>query len=90
MDSRDFTGWMKTSLDMWLLSGEAGSVMALRMARITAGGSAGSAEAKLMVAEKVRAVIELQTRFYDRCPRSYSAWGYAGHAKSLPKEGCRQ
>ena len=63
MDSKDFTGWMKTGLDMWLLSAEAGSVMALRMARITAGGSAGSAEAKLMVAEKIRAVIELQTRF---------------------------
>lgn len=63
MDSKDFTGWMKTGLDIWLLSAEAGSVMALRMAHITAGGPAGSAEAKLMVIEKVQAVIELQTRF---------------------------
>ena len=36
--------------------------MALRTARIAAGGSAGTAEAELMVTGKVRAVIELQTR----------------------------
>lgn len=46
-----------------MLGAEAGTVITLRMARIAAGGAAGAAEADLMVSEKVRAAIELQTRF---------------------------
>ncbi len=45
-----------------MLSAKAGMVMTLRMARIPAGGSAGAAEAEMMVTEKVSAAIELQTR----------------------------
>lgn len=63
MNGKAYAAWIKTGFDMWMLSAEAGTVIALRVARITAGGSAGSAEAKLMVTEKVRAAIELQTRF---------------------------
>ena len=44
--------------DMWMLSAEAGTVMALRTVRIAAGGAA---EAELMVTKEVRAAIELQT-----------------------------
>jgi len=54
--------WIKAGMDMWMLGAEAGTVMALRTARIAAGGSAGAAEAELMITEKVRAAIELQTR----------------------------
>ncbi|MBI0477162.1 hypothetical protein D9601_17585 [Sphingomonas sp. MA1305] len=53
---------MTAGFDLWMLGAEAGSVMMLRTARIAAGGSAGAAEAELMVTEKIRAAIELQTR----------------------------
>jgi hypothetical protein len=53
---------IKAGMDMWMLSAEAGMVMTLPMARIPAGGSAGAAEAEMMVTEKVSAAIELQIR----------------------------
>lgn len=62
MDTRSYGAWMQAGWDMWMLGAEAGTVMALRMAKIAAGGTAGAAEADLMVTEKVRAGIELQTR----------------------------
>lgn len=62
IDGKAYGAWMKAGMDMWMLGAEAGTVMALRMARIAAGGSAGTAEVELMVTEKVRAAIELQTR----------------------------
>lgn len=62
MNVKAYGAWMKAGMDMWMLGAEAGTVMALRMARITTGGAAGAAEAELMVTEKVRAAIELQTR----------------------------
>lgn len=62
MDGKAYGAWMKAGMDMWMLGAEAGSVMALRVARIATGGSAGAAEAELMVTEKVRAAIEVQTR----------------------------
>jgi len=62
MDGKAYGAWMKAGMDMWMLSAEAGTVMALRTARIANGGSAGAAEAELMMTEKVRAAIELQTR----------------------------
>ena len=61
MDTRAYAAWMRAGWDMWMLGAEAGTVMALRTARIAAGGPAGAAEAELMVSEKVRAAIELQT-----------------------------
>jgi hypothetical protein len=62
MSGKGYAGWMNASFDLWMLGAEAGTVMALRMARIATGGSAGAAEAELMVTEKIRAGIELQTR----------------------------
>lgn len=60
--STAYGAWIKAGVDLWMLGVEAGTVMTLRMARIAAGGSAGAAETDLMVPEKVRAAIDLQTR----------------------------
>ena len=57
-----YGAWMKTGIDTWMLGAKDGTVMASRMARIATGGAAGAAETELMVIEKVRVVIELQTR----------------------------
>lgn len=46
---------------MMAFSAEAGGVMALRMMRLGAGGPPAAAEAQLMIAEKVRALAELQS-----------------------------
>ena len=62
MSGKGYGAWLIAGFDMWMLGAEAASVMALRTARIAAGGTAGAAEAELMVTEKVRAAIELQTR----------------------------
>lgn len=62
MSGKAHGAWLTAGFDMWMLGAEAASVMALRTARIATGGSAGAAEAELMVTEKVRAAIELQTR----------------------------
>jgi len=63
MYSNAYAAWMKVGFDAWMFGAEAGTVMALRTARIAAGGSAGATEAELMVTEKVRAAMELQVRF---------------------------
>ena len=52
--------WIRLSLDMMALGAESSSVMALRMMKLAAGGAAATAEAELMVAEKVRAAAEAQ------------------------------
>ena len=62
MNGKAYGAWLTAGFDMWMLGAEAASVMALRTARIAAGGVAGAAEAELMVTEKVHAAIELQTR----------------------------
>ena len=56
------TDWARLGFDMMALGAEAGSVMALRMMRLSAGGPLAAAEAQLMVAEKIRAAAELQSR----------------------------
>ena len=54
--------WARLGFDLMALSAEAGGVMALRMMRLGAGGPLAAAEAQLMVAEKIRAAAELQSR----------------------------
>jgi hypothetical protein len=54
--------WARLGFDMMALSAEASGVIALRMMRLGAGGPAAAAEAERMVAEKVRAAAELQSR----------------------------
>ena len=61
MSGKAYDGWLTAGSDMWMLSAEAAMVMALRTARIAAGGAAGVAEAELMVTKEVRAAIERQT-----------------------------
>ncbi|MEG8038628.1 hypothetical protein QP166_04425 [Sphingomonas sp. LR60] len=62
MDDATYAAWMRAGLDTWMLGAEAANVMALRCARIATGGAAGRAETELMVTEKLRAAVELQTR----------------------------
>ena len=54
--------WIGLYLDYWRLGSEAATVMTLRMERIASGGLTGAAEAELMVAEKVRAAMDLQCK----------------------------
>jgi hypothetical protein len=51
--------WMRAGFDMWSLGIESSSVIALRLAKISLGGDAGSKEAALMVSEKVQASAEI-------------------------------
>lgn len=63
MSQKDCAAWTRAGFDLWMLGAEAASVMSLRMIRLAAGGSAGAKEAELMLAEKVQAAAEFQTRF---------------------------
>ena len=47
--------YLSLASDCWLLGAEASLVEPLRLARLARGGSAGKAEARLMVSEKVEA-----------------------------------
>lgn len=62
MSTKIYGAWLQTGFDAWSLGAEAAVVAGLRMAKIAAGGKAGAREAELMVAEKVQAGIELQSR----------------------------
>ena len=54
--------WFRAGIDAWSLGAESSVVAALRLTRIAAGGRGAAAESRLMVSEKVAAVVELQTR----------------------------
>lgn len=47
--------WLATSMEAWLLGGEAAMVIALRLTRLAAGGSEATIEAERMIMEKVSA-----------------------------------
>lgn len=53
--------WIGLGFDAWRLSMDAGAVIGLRTLKIAAGGAVGQAEAQLMVAEKVKAGLALNT-----------------------------
>ncbi len=55
----------RMGFDMMALGAEASSVVALRMVKLAAGGQAATAEAQLMVAEKLQAAAEVQTRAWN-------------------------
>lgn len=59
--ARSQNTWLKLTLDAWSLGLEASSVIGMRTLKMAAGGAAADAEARLMVDEKVRANLELQT-----------------------------
>ena len=54
--------WLRIAMDAWSLSLEASSVIGLRTLKIAAGGAAGQAETRLMVAEKIDAGLDLHTK----------------------------
>ena len=57
-----YNPWLKLSLDTFWLGAEAGQVIALRMAKLAAGGAGAAAEAERMVSEKVTAAMAAQTQ----------------------------
>lgn len=58
--ARSRNPWLRLSCDAWLLGAEAATVIGLRTLKLAAGGPAGDAEARRMVAEKVEAARALQ------------------------------
>lgn len=59
---KSYNAWMRTGFDFWMLGAEASTVMTMRMTRFALGDTDTNAEAELMVNEKIRAMIELQTK----------------------------
>ena len=53
--------WAAIGMDMWSMGYDASVVIGLRTMKIAMGGAAGEREAKLMVDEKVRAAMDVQT-----------------------------
>ena len=53
--------WTSLGLDAWALGLEASAVIGLRTMKLAMGGAGTGAEAQLMVSEKVKAALELQT-----------------------------
>jgi len=54
--------WFGIGMDAWRLGVEASTVIGLRTLKLAAGGDAGAAEARLMIAEKIDAAMTLQAR----------------------------
>jgi hypothetical protein len=54
--------WLRAGIAAWTLGIEASTVIALRTMKIAAGGEAGDSEARRMVAEKIEAGLDLQTK----------------------------
>lgn len=52
--------WLRIGWDAWMLGAEAANVIGLRTLKLAAGGAAGEAEARRMVAEKIEAAQALQ------------------------------
>ena len=64
MRKRTANPWIGIGFDAWSLGVDALSVIGLRTLKIAMGGPAGDAESRLMVDEKVRAAIDLQTKLF--------------------------
>ena len=56
--------WLKIGFDTWMLGVESSGVIALRTTKVLLGGDTGGREANLMVSEKMKAAMELQTAFW--------------------------
>jgi hypothetical protein len=56
----DRNPWFRIAADSWSLGIEAAAVVAMRTAKIAAGGAAAEAEARRMVCEKIEAAGALQ------------------------------
>jgi hypothetical protein len=53
--------WWNLGLEAWSLGVEASQVIVMRTAKVAMGGDADGRESRLMVSEKLAAVIEMQT-----------------------------
>ena len=58
MGPRNFSNWVKFAIDAQLLTVEAQQVIAMRMMKISLGGTKGAKEARRMVSEKIFAAGE--------------------------------
>ena len=56
-----YTAWASAGLDAWTLGVDASAVIGLRLAKIAVGDAEAGREARLMVAEKMEAAVEIQT-----------------------------
>ncbi len=54
--------WFKLGMQSWMLGVEASSVVAARVLKMSAGGVAAQREFDLMIAEKIEAGAQLQTK----------------------------
>lgn len=61
-DTKAASGWMLAAMDAWMLGLEASWVIGTRSSLLMTGGPKASREAQLMIAEKMQAVVELQTK----------------------------
>ena len=61
MYSKGLSPWLRIGFDAWSMGIEASTVVGLRCMKIAAGGAAGDTEARLMIDEKVRAAMAMQT-----------------------------
>ena len=68
MYGKAYGAWLRAGMDAWTLGLEASAVVALRTAKLAAGGGEAAREAELMVAEKVRAAVELQAALLGATP----------------------
>lgn len=56
--------WLKIGFNTWMLGVESSTVIALRTTKVLLGGDRSGREANLMVSEKMKAAMELQTAFW--------------------------
>ena len=59
MNLTTYRCWVTAGLDFWTLAFDAGAVMTMRATRVAGGGSGARDELRLMVSEKISAMIEL-------------------------------
>ena len=72
--------WFRMSMDTLKLGFEAGEVINLRMAKAAFGGAAAETEARLMVTEKAKAVLDAQMVL---AASAMSGKGHLGPARAL-------
>ncbi|MBY8822835.1 hypothetical protein [Sphingomonas colocasiae] len=79
--------WMTLAIDGWMLGVESSSVIGLRMMTLARGGSTAAAEAQRMVAEKMRAAIELHalafTGALGKTPNAAAAKSIAHYGRKV-------
>ena len=79
--ARRVNPWVRIGMDAWSVGLEATSVIGLRTMKIAAGGAAGDAEARRMLAEKIDAGLELQAKALSGA-LGFSAAGVAANTLS--------